>query len=138
MKRTGICPKCGSRDLVRVPDDAHRYLANSICITKLVTVERVPVGRYVCCDCGYVENWVETRRDLDRIKGAFGSMRAGPGPHLRHFSWARRAAVPTAAQPKKGPDAVHPGPFYTKICFAGIHFRQNPSARRSDTSAVRT
>lgn len=72
MKRTGICPKCGSRDLVRVPDDAHRYLANSICITRLVTVERVPVGRYVCCDCGYVENWVETRRDLDRIKGAFG------------------------------------------------------------------
>lgn len=72
MKRTGICPKCGSRDLVRVPDDAHRYLANSICITRLVTVERVPVGRYVCCGCGYVENWVETRRDLERIKEAFG------------------------------------------------------------------
>lgn len=72
MKNTNTCPKCGSRSIVRVPDNAHRYLANSICITKLVTVERVPVARYVCCGCGYVENWVETRGDLDRIKGAFG------------------------------------------------------------------
>lgn len=72
MKNTDTCPKCGSRDIVRVPDDAHRYLANSICITKLVTVERIPVARYVCCGCGYVENWVETRGELDRIKGAFG------------------------------------------------------------------
>ena len=39
MKNNAVCPKCGSHIVVRVPDDAHRYLANSICITKLVTVE---------------------------------------------------------------------------------------------------
>lgn len=72
MKNTNTCPKCGSRSIVRVPDNAHRYLANSICITKLVTVERVPVARYVCCDCGYVENWVEAHRELDAIKQVFG------------------------------------------------------------------
>ena len=43
---------------------AHRYLANSISITKVVWVKRVPVARYVCCDCGYVEDWVETKEDL--------------------------------------------------------------------------
>ena len=52
MKNTARCPKCGSHNLVRVPDDAHRYLGNSISITKVVWVTRVPVARYVCCDCG--------------------------------------------------------------------------------------
>ena len=63
MKNTSRCPKCGSRNLVRVPDDAHRYLGNSISITKVV-----PVARYVCCDCGYVEDWVETQKDLETLR----------------------------------------------------------------------
>lgn len=71
MKNTHICPKCGSHNIVRVPDDAHRYLANSICITKAVTVERIPVARFVCCGCGYVENWVETQRELAKIERTF-------------------------------------------------------------------
>ncbi|MCI8802595.1 MAG: hypothetical protein HFG01_04550 [Oscillibacter sp.] len=69
MKR---CPVCDSTDVVRVPDNAHRYLANSICITRLATVKRVPVARYVCCACGYVENWVETPREREEIRKAFG------------------------------------------------------------------
>lgn len=72
MKNVKRCPKCNSSNIIRVPDDAHRYLANSICITKLMTVERVPVARYVCCDCGYVEDWVENRNELNKIRKAFG------------------------------------------------------------------
>ena len=72
MKATDCCPKCGSREIVRVPDDAHRYLANSICITKLLTVKRIPVARYVCCDCGYVENWVEHPHERSEIRRTFG------------------------------------------------------------------
>ena len=30
------------------------------------------VIRYVCCNCGYVENWVENRHELDKIKKTFG------------------------------------------------------------------
>lgn len=67
MKNTALCPKCGSRNVVRVPDDAHRYLSNSIAITKVVWVDRVPVARYVCCDCGYVEDWVESAKDRDTL-----------------------------------------------------------------------
>lgn len=68
MKNTARCPKCGSHNLVRVPDDAHRYLSNSISITKVAWVKRVPVARYVCCDCGYVEDWVETQKDLETLR----------------------------------------------------------------------
>ena len=72
MKNTRRCPKCSSQNIVRVPDDAHRYLANSIAITKIAWVKRIPVVRYVCCDCGYVENWVETQGELNNLKHTFG------------------------------------------------------------------
>lgn len=72
VKNSKCCPKCSSHNIVRVPDDAHRYLANSLCITKVVTVERIPVVRYVCCDCGYVENWIENKHEMDKIKHAWG------------------------------------------------------------------
>ena len=71
MKNTKRCPKCGSQAIVRVPDDAHRYLANSICITNLAFVKRIPVARYVCCECGYVENWVENGRDREELHHTF-------------------------------------------------------------------
>ena len=72
MKNTKRCPKCGSQVIVRVPDNAHRYLANSICMTSLAFVKRIPVARYVCCDCGYVENWVENGREREKLRHSFG------------------------------------------------------------------
>lgn len=72
MKNTNRCPKCGCADLIRVPDNAHRYLANSICITGAVMVKRIPVARYVCRECGYVEDWVENRHEREEIRRAWG------------------------------------------------------------------
>lgn len=72
MKNTTCCPKCGSKNMVCVPDNTHRYLANSIAITNVAWVKRIPVARYVCCDCGYVENWVENRHELAKLKETFG------------------------------------------------------------------
>lgn len=71
MKSTHRCPKCGSGDVIRVPGNAHRYLANSICITRFAWVRRIPVDRFVCSDCGYVENWVADRDGLKKIKQAY-------------------------------------------------------------------
>lgn len=68
MKYSKSCPKCNSTNIAYVPDNAHRYLSNSIYITKNAFVERVPVTRYVCCDCGYVENWAENLMQLSKIK----------------------------------------------------------------------
>lgn len=72
MKNTKRCPKCGSENIACVPDNAHRYLANSIAINDIAWVRRIPVARYVCCDCGYVENWVETQRQRDELRRALG------------------------------------------------------------------
>lgn len=71
MKNTGCCPKCRSQKVARVPDNAHRYLSNSICMTNIAWVKRIPVARYVCCDCGYVENWVEKQNEREEIRKTF-------------------------------------------------------------------
>lgn len=73
MKNTHACPKCGSRQIVRVPDHPLRHASgNNIYTTTVTLLGKIPVIRYVCCDCGCVENWVETQRELEEIKRTFG------------------------------------------------------------------
>ena len=53
MKQKGVCPKCGSRQLLRVPDHPGRYASgNNIYTTTFTLAGKVPVIRYVCLDCG--------------------------------------------------------------------------------------
>lgn len=72
MKNARRCPKCGCADIIRVPDNAHRYLANSICIARHGWVRRIPVTRFVCGSCGFAEDWVETTEGLKEVRRAFG------------------------------------------------------------------
>lgn len=70
MKNGNVCPKCGSRHIVRVPDNLRRHASgNNIYTTRATLLGKIPVIRYVCC--GYTENWVETRRDLETIQKTF-------------------------------------------------------------------
>lgn len=32
---------------------------------------KIPVIRYVCCSCGYAENWVENEEELEEIRKTF-------------------------------------------------------------------
>lgn len=72
MKNGNACPKCGSHAVIRVPDNPRRHASgNNIYTTRATLLGKVPVIRYVCCGCGYVENWVETRGDLEKLREAF-------------------------------------------------------------------
>lgn len=73
MKNTHTCPKCGSRQIVRIPDMPRRHASgNNIYTTTVTLVGKIPVIRYVCCDCGFVENWVETQGERAEIARVFG------------------------------------------------------------------
>lgn len=73
MKRSGKCPKCCSANIVRVPDHPCRHASgNNIYTTTATLAGKIPVIRYVCCNCGYVENWVERENELQKIKRVFG------------------------------------------------------------------
>ncbi len=61
------CGKCGSPDLLRVPatpaDHSHIVIEDRVLRT-------VAVDEYVCTDCGYVEQWVNSKADLTKLKEA--------------------------------------------------------------------
>lgn len=55
MKQTKTCPKCGSAELLRVEDVLGDRGINLV----LGWFSSVPLTRYVCCNCGYTESWVD-------------------------------------------------------------------------------
>ena len=63
MKRTNTCPKCGGHEILRVKDTGGDY-TNALLMGFL---SMVYVPRYVCCGCGYVEEWVD-QNDLWILK----------------------------------------------------------------------
>ncbi len=72
MMHTRQCPKCGSREIVRVPDRPLRHASgNNIYTAHFENFGKVPVIRYLCCGCGYVENWVESQSGRDAVRQAF-------------------------------------------------------------------
>ncbi len=56
MKNTKVCPKYGSKDIILVPS-AWSSGKEGNCISTLFT--NYKIDRYVCCECGYSEEWVE-------------------------------------------------------------------------------
>ena len=78
MKNTKSCPKCGSADIVRIPDNPNRHASGNNIYTSTYTLfGKIPVIRYVCCSCGYAENWVENEEELEEIRKTFRELKGG-------------------------------------------------------------
>ena len=65
MKNTKCCPKCNGTDIIRIEitPGAHGF-GNNIPITNFSCVK---VHRYLCCDCGYSEEWID-KADIPKLK----------------------------------------------------------------------
>ena len=67
MKHTKQCPKCGSTDIICFPnsgfpaDSAHGILPG------LTIMSCVQVHRYICCSCGFTEEWVN-KNSIETLK----------------------------------------------------------------------
>lgn len=69
MKR-GQCPKCGSRDILRVEGQSRAYGSGNNIPMGPTIFSAVKVPRYICCDCGYSEEWID-KKDLPRLVRKF-------------------------------------------------------------------
>ena len=67
MKNTSICPKCSSTDILLVPGSAGAYGVGNNIPTGWSNLSAVLVHRYVCCNCGYSEEWIN-REDILKLK----------------------------------------------------------------------
>ncbi|MBO5451894.1 MAG: hypothetical protein IIX48_05765 [Lachnospiraceae bacterium] len=66
MKNSRICPKCNSNNIVRIDGYAGAYgSGNNIMIGHSI-FSAVNVNRYICCSCGYTEEWID-KEDIGKI-----------------------------------------------------------------------
>ena len=74
MRNTKVCPKCGSSDLVVVPGTIGGYgSGNNIPLKPSLWIFRaVKVTRYLCCGCGFSEEWIDDPQDREKIKKKYG------------------------------------------------------------------
>lgn len=63
------CLKCGSDELLCVPtvpgDEPHIAIGGP-------SLHQVPVTRWVCTKCGFIEQWICKSDDLARLKEEYG------------------------------------------------------------------
>lgn len=67
MKNKSICPKCNSSDILLVPGKAGAYGSGNNIQTGMTIFSAVLVHRYICCSCGYSEEWID-KEDIQKLK----------------------------------------------------------------------
>jgi predicted nucleic-acid-binding Zn-ribbon protein len=66
MKNKCCCPKCNSDEILRDQGANQGYgYGNNL---QLSMFKQVIVTRYVCCNCGFIENWVDYPSDLVKVR----------------------------------------------------------------------
>ena len=74
MKNNNKCTKCKSADLLRIPlvpgEGPHIAVGER-------GMHLVSISKYVCGNCGYIEEWVDDPQDLAELRKEYGIARAG-------------------------------------------------------------
>lgn len=72
MRNTKICPKCGSAKVTKVPYRVRGHGATYIYIPPGMSGDKdVLPENYLCCNCGYMEEWVDEQY-LNRLWETWG------------------------------------------------------------------
>ncbi len=58
MKNSKKCPKCGSSDIIIVDGYTGAYGSGNNIITGYSIFSGVGIDRYICCSCGFTEEWI--------------------------------------------------------------------------------
>lgn len=67
MKNKRICPKCNGSDILLIPGKAGAYGSGNNIQTGMTIFSAVLVHRYICCFCGYSEEWID-KDDIRKLK----------------------------------------------------------------------
>ncbi|MBR6584533.1 MAG: hypothetical protein IKK69_02450 [Firmicutes bacterium] len=65
MKNTGVCPKCGGTEIKRIA--GHKQSNGNWLSINYSHWDFVGVHRYLCCSCGFSEEWIDSD-DIEKIK----------------------------------------------------------------------
>lgn len=70
MKNSHTCPKCNKNDIIRIEGNVGAYGVGNNIQTGLTNLSAVLVQRYVCCSCGYSEEWID-KEDIPKLERKF-------------------------------------------------------------------
>ncbi len=73
MKHRRICPKCNSSDILRIEGQSKAYGVGNNIPVGMTIFSSVLVHRYLCCGCGYSEEWID-KKDIPKLKEKFSNM----------------------------------------------------------------
>ena len=72
MKKTKTCPKCDSHNIIVVPGSVGLYGVGNNVPTGWSILSSVRVTRYLCGECGFSEEWIDSLADIDKIRNKYG------------------------------------------------------------------
>lgn len=75
MKQNATCPKCNSREVIRIPGTASDQRVGNTIVTGFFSIVRIT--RYVCGQCGFNEEWIDSPEDLEKLRKKFGTYGTG-------------------------------------------------------------
>lgn len=64
MRNTHRCPKCQSQAIVEIENKQGQQLTP----VRIGAFKVASTSRYICCDCGYMEEWINNPKDLKKLK----------------------------------------------------------------------
>ena len=72
MKEIKTCTKCNSNKVVEIENSVgFNKGGNGFINIPINAFKTVSTSRYICCNCGYIEQWVSNKEDLECIYNTY-------------------------------------------------------------------
>ena len=68
MKKSGICPKCESKAILPIRQDN----TDEGIVAGWTVFSKVPILQLLCCDCGYLEQYIESHDAIQKLTRVYG------------------------------------------------------------------
>jgi hypothetical protein len=72
MKNGKSCPKCNSKDILRIEGAVGAFGAGDNIPAGKTIFSYVKVTRYLCSSCGFIEEWIDSTEGLQTLKTKYG------------------------------------------------------------------
>lgn len=66
MKNNNCCAKCNSTNILRIKGYGQAYGSGDNIMAGVF--DQVIVTKYMCCDCGFIEEWLDDLSKVEKIK----------------------------------------------------------------------
>ncbi|MCK4997638.1 hypothetical protein KAS08_05010 [Candidatus Pacearchaeota archaeon] len=68
MKNSKQCPKCSSKKIIRIPGKVGGFGVGNNIMLGATVFSAVKITRYLCSNCGFSEEWIDEKKDIEKLK----------------------------------------------------------------------